>query len=247
MKRHPPIDPCPPRRVRRGREPRRVRRRRRNEPKRATPSRPPLRRRHRRPAATATTMPPTTVTTVRPTTAPPIPTSAPPSTLPAISPELQQRLDAVVAAGVPGVTMLRRAGPNVERRRRRRRRPRHRRARHRRHHAPHGQRGEDIRRDRGAATRRGGRALARRHGRAMAARPRSGGRGDQHPSASRQPQRALRLHRGSAGARARIWAASSTTCGRRSSWSQSRTNTRRTSRPETGAHGTPTPTTRSSG
>ena len=65
--------------------------------------------------ATAATTPPTTVITKRTTTtAPPIQPSTPPSTVPATSPGLQQRLDAVVAAGVPGVTMLRRDGLDVE-------------------------------------------------------------------------------------------------------------------------------------
>ncbi len=66
------------------------------------------------PATTTVTTTPAPVTT---STATSIATTIPSSTAstpPATSPELQQRLDAIVAAGVPGVTMLRRDGQDVE-------------------------------------------------------------------------------------------------------------------------------------
>jgi D-alanyl-D-alanine carboxypeptidase len=65
-------------------------------------------------ATTATAPPGPSTSTARPTTRPAAVTTTMAPTVPAASSELQARLDAVVAAGVPGVTMLRRDGTNVE-------------------------------------------------------------------------------------------------------------------------------------
>ena len=82
---------------------------------------------------------------------------------------------------------------------RRRRRSSRRRADHCGDGLPHGKRGQAVRRHRRAATRRRGCDLARRHRRSMAARTGSRRRRHHCRPAPRQPQRAVRLHRGPAG------------------------------------------------